>query len=209
MAAVRPIALFTAALFGAALFGAEPTANQSLGIILDVQSDYSEPLLHSMRSELTRILDVPGVDIQFRYYHETIDEGFGRVIVVRMIGDCIAAPAYSSLPLGESLGCTHVSEGVILPFVDVRCDRIRALLTRAQPSILTTANVRLAGRALGRVLAHEVYHVLSGSLSHAQHGVAMAALSAEDLTFDELDLSDTCLSVVRRALALPTSNIAD
>jgi len=201
--------MVVAALLSAALLAGDTTPSHSLGIILDFPGEHSEPLIKTMQRELVGIIDIPGVHIHFRSYAEYDDEAFDRVIVVRMLGGCIAAPAYQSVSSGLPLGRTHVSEGIVLPLIDIQCDRVRALLTFSGPGAISTSNVRITGRALGRVLAHEVYHVLSGSLSHAEYGVAMASLSAKDLICDDLPLSEGCLSSVRRAFARPTTDMAD
>jgi hypothetical protein len=46
----------------------------------------------------------------------------------------------------------------------------------------------LLGRALGRVLAHEVVHILSKSGTHGHAGVAKTALSGSQLIAPELRL---------------------
>ena len=52
---------------------------------------------------------------------------------------------------------------------------------------------KLMGRAVGRVLAHELVHILSNSKQHGKEGVAKTALSptnliAESLKLDEADV---------------------
>jgi hypothetical protein len=39
-------------------------------------------------------------------------------------------------------------------------------------------------RALGRVIAHEIYHILAQTTEHDESGVAKAAFSLEDLMVD-------------------------
>jgi hypothetical protein len=46
----------------------------------------------------------------------------------------------------------------------------------------------LLGRALGRVLAHEVVHILSKSGTHGRTGVARTSLSGSQLIAPELRL---------------------
>jgi hypothetical protein len=46
----------------------------------------------------------------------------------------------------------------------------------------------LLGRALGRVLAHEVVHILSKSSAHGRTGVARTSLSGSQLIAPELRL---------------------
>ena len=45
------------------------------------------------------------------------------------------------------------------------------------------------GRAMGRVVAHELIHMISGSTNHGHEGIARSAFSRTDLTGDRLDLS--------------------
>ena len=45
----------------------------------------------------------------------------------------------------------------------------------------------LFGRALGRILSHELYHVLAQTSHHASCGVAKSAFSVADLLADEFE----------------------
>jgi hypothetical protein len=51
----------------------------------------------------------------------------------------------------------------------------------------------LFGRALGRVVAHELIHMISGSAIHSHEGIARSAFSRNDLTTERLALSPTDL----------------
>jgi hypothetical protein len=68
----------------------------------------------------------------------------------------------------------------------VECDRVRGTLGEAH--IAGTAEERdvLYGRALGRVLAHELFHILSGSKAHSKQGVMQKYLSAAKLVGEHL-----------------------
>jgi len=54
------------------------------------------------------------------------------------------------------------------------------------------------GRAIARVLAHELYHVLARTESHAAKGVAQRALSGSDLAADQLGLNPEDLDLMHR-----------
>jgi hypothetical protein len=43
---------------------------------------------------------------------------------------------------------------------------------------------RVLGRALGRVLAHELYHILSGTKRHSARGLAKASFAVDELISD-------------------------
>lgn len=55
----------------------------------------------------------------------------------------------------------------------------------------------LLGRALGRVVAHEIYHALARSRYHGQRGVAKRSLTAEDLILGSLRLGDAEMTTLR------------
>ena len=82
---------------------------------------------------------------------------------------------------------TPVADGKVLPFSEVECDQVRASLhsatwgTRGQQSDL------VLGRALGRVLAHELYHFLTQTSAHANNGIAKRSLSRAELVSDRLE----------------------
>ena len=55
------------------------------------------------------------------------------------------------------------------------------------------------GRALARVIAHEIYHILAETTDHADTGIAKAQMTFKDLTADGFDLSPTSLQRIRAA----------
>jgi len=86
---------------------------------------------------------------------------------------------------GGAMGVTAVLEGRVLPFVTADIERVQGALRRSHSR--TCVDARL-GRALGRVLAQELYDVLSGSLKHDREGVAKASLSGDELSMWSLRL---------------------
>src|ERR1017187_1278765 len=80
-----------------------------------------------------------------------------------------------------SLGWTEISDGTILPFTHVDCERVRTFLQIALLGYHPRDRERAYGRALGRVLAHELYHVFGDTPRHAARGVAKENYSVEDL----------------------------
>src|SRR5205807_1018754 len=99
-----------------------------------------------------------------------------------------------TLPAGGSgyaetpvLAETAVSSNRVLPYVRVNCNRvIRTLAPALQPLSIPLRRV-IFGRALGRIMAHELYHILSQRKDHDQTGVAKASFSLEDLTAPRFD----------------------
>lgn len=89
----------------------------------------------------------------------------------------------------EALGQTQVVDGQVLPFADVRCDTIRQLIARELSRQPRQEREDVLGRAMGRVLAHELYHIVLRTTTHGRNGLAREAQSSYDLTADRDDFS--------------------
>jgi hypothetical protein len=107
-------------------------------------------------------------------------ESFDRLIVVAFQGDCSTAMPKSPSSSGP-LGWTSTSDGRVLPFIGIDCDRVKTTLmvSDAWPHSMIPAG--LLGRALSHVAVHEIYHVLSGRKHHDAEGLFKAEYSAADL----------------------------
>jgi len=90
-----------------------------------------------------------------------------------------------------SLAHTTVAHGAIQPYSEMNCDSLRAFLAEAEAG-LPGEEGRL-GRAMGRVLAHELYHFLLQTRTHSSRGIAKAvytpaALLGRSLRFENGEL---------------------
>jgi hypothetical protein len=99
------------------------------------------------------------------------------------------------------MGRTHVSDGTVIPFSDVYCSAIRAFLAPALTSTEPNRRNFVFGRAIGRVLAHELYHVLAKTKHHGSGGLGEAAYSSQELAADEFDFQDKEVQRIRVTLA--------
>jgi hypothetical protein len=74
-----------------------------------------------------------------------------------------------------------VAEGRILPYTELRCDEIGKALAFLRPGSGIKDRQLALGRALGRVLAHELYHILANAKTHGANGLARAVEPLPDL----------------------------
>ncbi len=81
----------------------------------------------------------------------------------------------------NTLGWTHKEDKHILRFSDLDCDRIRTFLSQALRTLPPEDRDEAFGRALGRVLAHELFHVFTQTAHHGSSGVAKAVFSVQEL----------------------------
>ena len=62
---------------------------------------------------------------------------------------------------------------------------------------LLRVHVPRLGRALGRVLAHELYHIFANTTKHARAGIAKSCYTAPELLADEFHLTERRSSFAR------------
>jgi hypothetical protein len=116
------------------------------------------------------------------------DSEFSSMLIFKMKGRCAMDLAPQLIDERGPLGMAFVSDGQVLPFGEIECDRVKHTVQRVLPRGQSEWRDRLYGRALGRVVAHEMYHMLSGSTHHSKSGVTQATLTADELTSNHLDL---------------------
>jgi hypothetical protein len=154
--------------------------------------------VHSIELELKRLLAPAGIVPVWRKASGKAD---GNVEVERLVvgafeGDCSVETltrASATAIRASTLADTSVSNNRILPYFRVDCARvIRALAPTLQP-LSVPFREAIFGRAIARVIAHEIYHILAQTTDHQDSGVAKAQLSLGDLTAIRFDLSPASL----------------
>ena len=157
-------------------------------IVFDIPADHSAPALAEMKRETTFLLRDAGLSLAFKPLAAVKDtDEFSGLVVVRFRGTCRMANAALAPPKEGPLAFTHSTDGEVLPFAEVACDAVRMFIRFAADGRPTPSHDMLLGRALGRVLAHELYHIFARTGRHGSHGLARTALSAEQLIGDRLD----------------------
>lgn len=64
------------------------------------------------------------------------------------------------------------------------------------------------GRAIGRIVAHEVIHAVAPELGHARSGVMAASFGRQELLANRLDVDAGTVQAVRRSLAVQRASLA-
>ncbi len=179
---MRPV--FCALLALAASSSAASAARQ-VTLILQFDGRHSELSVSEMKRELQNLMRASGTELNWRNSGDiSPTESFPSIIVITFHGSCEMRPAAPPFPdLATPLGYAHISNGEILPFADVECDRIRSEL-RSGHGAIGPGDDRLLGRALGRVLAHELHHIIDRTRTHEHSGLFRKSLSPQDLVAD-------------------------
>jgi hypothetical protein len=185
--------------------GGRGPAVHNLTVILNYErADYSTVAFQSMQHETASIFEGSGVRLDWRTIDQASDsQQFDDLVVFKMKGKCAMDPL-PPIPdeMGLPFAVTYTTDGEPLPFGAVDCDRVRQSLKRAFTPADYSRGDLLFGRALGRVIAHELYHMLARSAVHAKAGVTERALSGDQLCHNRLGISEQSLAAIRRQLGL-------
>ena len=118
--------------------------------------------------------------------------------VIRLRGSCRPAEVSTNFERatkgGFTLASSAVADGVILPFGDIDCAALNSFLG---PSLLNEPDrVRefVYARAMARLMAHELYHVIGQTHEHARSGLAEPAFTVAELLSDRFEFANATLS---------------
>jgi hypothetical protein len=162
-------------------WAAEPPAVARVALYVQFDQTPPEAVMDSLRTELDSIMAPVGLQFDWRPLAGGSPEVTAELAVVSFKGRCdsTSLPPHTTNP--GALGWTHISDGVILPFTDLDCGGLRAFLGEQLLALARGDRDGALGRALGRVLAHELYHIFANTTQHAPDGVAKPTYSVEDL----------------------------
>lgn len=164
--------------------------SSSIAVFMDFKAAPSVEAVSQMEREISIIMKPSGLEFDWRMMSDRqTGESFRDLVVFTFKGHCLTeGPIYDELgPFADRqpLAFTRISEGHILPFSDVECDTIRNYIAGNVASAHPAEREGILGRALGRVVAHELYHILVGTTTHADGGVARSFHTRKDLTGPE------------------------
>jgi hypothetical protein len=147
-----------------------------LTIVLDFEGQHSEESVAEMKRETASILRPAGFVFDWHFRNEVGHSSYVNLILVKLRGKCLMDPF-------------QTTRTMVMRFADIKCDAVS--------SLVGSADGVLFGRALGRVLAHELWHILGNTFGHGENGIAQRSLSAEQLISGRLDLDPADLERFR------------
>jgi hypothetical protein len=169
----------------------------ALTVVLDFKQAQSSRVIEEMKRSTEEILAGSGVHLDWRLRAEVGSESFPELVLVTFKGKCLVDSRTDETFIPGPLASTHVTEGQVQPFADVFCDNV-ASLTRAAIAAGAFGNADpLMGRALAKVLAHELMHMITKSEAHGTSGIGKAALTGRQLVDHDTALEADDLDRIR------------
>jgi hypothetical protein len=179
--------------------------HRRLVVYLKTAAGQPQPPADEMKREVDALMEGAGYTVSWRSPGDFgQDEGDAAVIVSEFQGICeVPRPGTILAPpeAGAILGSTAVSDGAVLPFIGVDCVTLARLLAPALPGVAARRNF-LYGRALGRVVAHELFHALTGTREHDDSGVAKHSFRASDILAEHFEFDLATLKRFRESPAV-------
>jgi hypothetical protein len=154
----------------------------SIRLYTHFQQAPPDAVMDSIQDEMARIMSTIG--LAFKWSSLTENKGnelSARLAVIHFTGHCDVVNLATLNSRSGALGWTYMTDGAILPFSDIDCDGIRAFLQADLLAKPKEGHEDAFGRAVGRVLAHELYHIFANTSRHSSHGVAKPYYSAQEL----------------------------
>lgn len=174
----------------------------SLTVLLDFQSAASLESVGELQREVRQLFKPSGLRLDLRLRSELRDNDvFDDIVVVTFKGNCLLPtdPALLDERGPGPLAFAHTADGRIQPFSEVGCDSVRRAVESALWGDQRRNRDQLFGRALGRVVAHELVHMLAQTNTHAKSGVFKPSLSGTQLIADHLALSPEDSNLLRHS----------
>jgi hypothetical protein len=156
----------------------------------------------ALRHELRELLEPAGIAVDVMLKSEMpVSPQFSELVVFEMKGWCSMEAEPILIDERGPLGLAYSSDGEVLHFGEVRCDRVRQCLERVTRGIHPERHQVEYGAALGIILAHEIYHMIAGARAHTKNGLTKESLSAHELLDGALALPDVVRTALRRDFA--------
>ena len=175
-----------------------PAMAAELTVLVDTgkkgPSHLPEPTWNELKHELGAVFKETSLKLDVQLHDKTKRLEAPEIIVVRLKGECRLENFAPFFDEQGPLAWTHVVDGQILPFSDVGCDQVRHAVSKALWGGERKEKDRLMGRALARVIAHEIMHIVGKTHEHSENGIFRQGLSgaqlvADRMTFDPHDLA--------------------
>ena len=186
----RLLALCCLAALDASLGSAGPNRLKDPDLVVYLTADTPQPSepLQQMQLELTALMFSAGYRLGWRSGADvSAAVNSGALVLVELHGYCGAGQGSLATEPPEaaaSLAFSYVAGGRVLPFSTVNCGNLTRVIAPALAGAPQLRRDYLYGRAMARLLAHELYHILANTLEHGRQGIAQSAFSARNLLAD-------------------------
>lgn len=161
----------------------------------------AETVPSALETEVDRIMAPLGFPLTWKSLDGVRGNDVATTLaVVTFRGTCDTTSLLQPTHVTSPLGLTHVSNGVVIPFTDIDCDCIRSFLRKDLMAFAPQERDARYGRAVGRVLAHELFHIFVGTVHHGSGGVAKPVFTERELMIERFRFDASEFRLLRAGL---------
>src|SRR4051812_8311989 len=108
----------------------EAEAAPAVTLFAHFDGNPGDVLLQALHKELSDIMRGVGFLVEWRDLdHSDRSEVVSELVVIKFKGGCSMDPSFAAMGAHSGpLGWTHVTDGEVLPYIDVHCDRIQNVI---------------------------------------------------------------------------------
>jgi hypothetical protein len=196
-------AMLLSPLSGETRWAGDENLPPRVGIFLDFDREPLPAAIEGMEREVGLLLAETGARFSWLMLNkDPRSQTFDDLAVLRFRGNC-HMPARGLLTAADgvkvTLGTTEVASRLVTSYSDVECDQITACIAGLLQSSCEPDRQVAFRRALGRVVAHELYHILARTKKHTQTGISRTVQSPFDLIKEHFQLDKQALLLLRAA----------
>lgn len=196
-----------AAIFTMQALSADPPTPPG-GPLIGIAFAFREPppslAVEGMESELSRLL--ADSDIQLQWIERKKGRSVyvnGRIVVLDIVGNC-ELTEFGPQPSGHALAWNEITDGQFQPFITVDCNRLGRFIAKEVRGSDPDNRRRLLGRAIARVVAHEMYHLFTRTRNHSSSSTLFrSALPAEILVDEDVNFKAKEIERLEQGVATP------
>ncbi len=162
-----------------------------LNLYLKSEGGASPAAILEMKSELASLMKDVGLQVDWWSPKDRVSGIDGDLVVVDLRGVCTLRHA-DALEFPKNLpplASTAVADGHVLPFTWVDCAALSRFVASSLIPLPATQREFYYGRSLARLVAHEIYHVVTSTTQHESAGVAKAQFTLQELTGEHFEFS--------------------
>ncbi len=167
-----------------------PELSAPLTLVFSSERPLPAQTVAEMHQEMDKLMAQASIRVEWKKLSDfSTGTEVHDLVLVKFRGNCRIKPTPVYLDERGPMAFTYTSDGEVLPFSEVLCDRVGVAAQSAMVGGEFGHREELLGRALARVLAHELYHVKGKCNGHGHSGIAQRALSGRDLIAATLDFA--------------------
>lgn len=170
---------------------------------MQFQHEPPTAVLSAIQEEASALMAPAELRLQWKTLPATGSDVSAAVAVVTFQGHCTAANLPFQPQWVPRLGWSHVSGGKVLPFAGIDCDSILGFIDKRLRAMPPRERDQVLGKAVGRVLAHELDHIFAQTRDHKAREMDQPEYSVEELVAPSLDSGATKRHILHPAAAEP------